>query len=140
MIARKVTLVFITLFLLTATSRAEDVIAPASITVAEKWLIAVDEEKYGESWNQASESLKSIVTQSQWDQSLQFVRKPLGKVLSRKVKSSKQTTSPAGTPGGEFVLIEFETSFVNNKSAIEVVISAKDKDASWRVANYYIKS
>lgn len=48
-------------------------------------------------------------------------------------------TSLPGAPDGEYVVIEFESSFEHKKSAIETVTPMNDKDGKWRVSGYYIK-
>jgi len=110
-----------------------------AIAGAEKWLSIVDEGKYGESWKEAAEYFRNAVKQDQWEQAVQAVRKPLGKLISRKVKSASYKTSLPGAPDGQYVVIEFETSFENKKSAIETVTPMMDKDGKWRVSGYYIK-
>ena len=111
----------------------------AAVTSAENWLKMIDEEKYAESWKDSAELFRNAVTQEQWVQSLQGVRKPLGRLLSRTVKSKTYTTSLPGAPDGEYVVIEFSTSFEKKKSAVETVTPVKDKDGKWRVSGYYIK-
>jgi len=106
---------------------------------AEKWLGIVDEGKYAESWNEAAELFKNAVKQGQWEQAIQAVRAPLGKLVSRKVKSTSYQTSLPGAPDGQYLVIVFETSFENKKSAIETVTPMMDKDGKWRVSGYYIK-
>ena len=44
-----------------------------------------------------------------------------------------------GAPDGEYVVIQFETSFENKKHAIETVTPMMDKDGTWRVSGYYIR-
>jgi hypothetical protein len=75
----------------------------------------------------------------QWQQSLESVRKPLGQNLSREVKSKEYTTSLPGAPDGEYVVIQFKSSFTNKKSAIETVTPMRDSNGIWRVSGYYIK-
>ena len=70
---------------------------------------------------------------------MQAVRTPLGKLVSRKVKSASYKTSLPGAPDGEYVVIEFETSFLNKKTAVETVTPMMDNDGNWRVSGYYIK-
>ena len=110
-----------------------------AVAGAEKWLDIVDEGKYGESWKEAAEYFRNAIKQDQWEQAVQAVRKPLGKLVSRKVKSTSYKTSLPGAPDGQYVVIEFETSFANKKSAIETVTPMMDKDGKWRVSGYYIK-
>ena len=70
---------------------------------------------------------------------MQSVRKPLGKTLNRELKTSTYRTTLPGAPDGEYVVIQFETSFENKKSAIETITPALDKEGKWRVSGYYIK-
>ena len=99
----------------------------------------VDGGEYAHSWDEAAEYFKGAITREQWGQSLQGVRKPLGKVISREVKSKTYTTSLPGAPDGEYVVIQFETSFEHKKSAVETVTPMIDTDGKWRVSGYYIK-
>lgn len=111
----------------------------AAESSAEKWLRMIDEEKYAESWKDAAELFRNAVSQEQWKQSLQAVRKPLGKLLSRTIKSKTYKTSLPGAPDGEYVVIEFTSSFERKKAAVETVTPMRDKDGKWRVSGYYIK-
>jgi len=110
-----------------------------AVTAAEGWLALVDAGKYGESWKAASGYFKIAVPQGQWEQSLKAVRNPLGKLVSRKLLSKTYMTSLPGAPDGEYLVIQFETSFQNKKSAIETITPMKEKDGKWRVSGYYIK-
>ena len=111
----------------------------AAIAAAEKWLGLVDEGKYAESWTEAAGYFKNAVTQDQWAQSLKAVRNPFGKLISREVKNKTYSTSLPGAPDGEYVVIQFETSFANKRSAIETITPMLGKDAKWRVSGYFIK-
>jgi len=111
----------------------------AAVISAEKWLGMVDAEKYSESWKEAAELFRNAIKQEQWRQSLQAVRKPLGKLITRKIKTKAYRTSLPGAPDGEYVVIQFETSFEHKKAAIETVTPMMDKDGKWRVSGYYIK-
>ncbi len=70
---------------------------------------------------------------------MQTVRAPLGKLISRKMKTKAYKTSLPGAPDGEYVVIRFETSFENKEIAVETVTPMMSKDGIWRVAGYYIK-
>jgi hypothetical protein len=140
MIRKIVCLVVIGLILFSATAMAgRSDREKAAIAAAEKWLTIVDEGKYIESWKESSEYFKQAVTQDQWEQAVQAVREPLGKLISRKVKNATYTTSLPGAPDGQYVVIQFSTSFENKKSGIETVTPMIDKDGKWRVSGYYIK-
>jgi hypothetical protein len=111
----------------------------AALSAAEKWLAMVDSEKYAESWKEAAELFRNAVQPQQWEQSMQAVREPLGKLISRTVKTKAYRTSLPGAPDGEYVVIQFETSFENKKVAVETVTPLMGKDGAWRVSGYFIK-
>lgn len=106
---------------------------------AEKWLVLVDDGNYARSWKEAAEYFRNAIKQEQWEQSLSAVRKPLGKVVSRKFKSAEYKTSLPGAPDGEYVVIQFATSFENKKEAVETVTPMREKDGTWRVSGYFIR-
>jgi hypothetical protein len=110
-----------------------------AVASAERWLGLVDQGKYTESWKEAAALFRNAINQGQWEQSLQAVRKPLGNLVSRKVKTKTYRTSLPGAPDGEYVVIEFDSSFEKKKSAVETVTPMMDKDGKWRVSGYYIK-
>jgi hypothetical protein len=106
---------------------------------AEKWLASVDAGDYASGWEQAAEIMKSLVTKEQLAQQLGGVRDPLGAVQSRKLKSAQFTRRMPGAPDGQYVVLQFETSFANKSQAIETITPAKEKDGVWRVSGYFIK-
>jgi len=118
---------------------ADEAMETKAVTAAKAWLALVDNGDYGTSWETAAEYFQNAVAQSQWQQSLTAARKPLGKVVSRQLKSKQYTTSIPGAPDGKYVVIQFETSFENKKSAVETITPMVHTDGKWRVAGYYIK-
>ena len=111
----------------------------AAVNASKVWLKLVDEGKYSESWDEAAQYFKNAVTKDQWRTSLESVRNPLGKVLSRNLKSKKYTKTLPGAPDGKYIVIQYETSFQNKQQAIETITPMLDKDGKWRVSGYYIK-
>jgi hypothetical protein len=120
-------------------TQANEVAEKAAIAASGAWLSLVDEGNYAESWNQAAGLFKNAVTKEQWQSTVKAVRTPLGKVVVRKLKSKKYTETMPGAPDGEYVVIQYETTFENKKSAVETVTPMLDKDGKWRVSGYYIK-
>jgi Protein of unknown function (DUF4019) len=106
---------------------------------AESWLALVDSAKYGESWQQASSIFKAHVTKDQWQSMLKATLDPLGTNTSRKLQSAKYTKSLPGAPDGEYVVIQYQSSFEHKQSAIETITPMLDKDGEWRVSGYFIK-
>jgi len=111
----------------------------AALTAAQSWLQLVDEGKYAESWYEAAAYFKNAVTKEKWEQTIQAVRRPLGKKISRTMKATRYTTTLHGAPDGEYVVIQFDSSFTNKKTAVETITPMLDKDGVWRVSGYYIK-
>ena len=118
---------------------ANEMAEKKAVESSNAWLKLVDDGQYSKSWERAAEVFKNAVTKERWNQSLNAVRKPLGKVIRRNVKSKKYMTSLPGDPDGVYVVIQCETSFENKKAAIETVTPILDKDGKWRVSGYYIK-
>jgi hypothetical protein len=118
---------------------ANEAAQKAAITVAGAWLSLVGEENYAESWNQAAGFFKNAVTKGQWQNTVRAVRIPLGKLVARKLKSKQYTKTLPGAPDGEYVVIQYETTFEKKQSAIETITPMLDKDGKWRVSGYYIK-
>jgi hypothetical protein len=106
---------------------------------AESWLVLVDAGKYDESWQEASQYFRGAVTKDDWRKALQGSRDPLGKLLSRKLRSATYKTTLPGAPDGEYVVIQYESSFEHKQTAVETVTPTLDKDGKWRVSGYYTK-
>jgi serine/threonine protein kinase/tetratricopeptide (TPR) repeat protein len=110
-----------------------------AVAAAQKWLEAIDGGHYAESWTDASDYFRSAITQDKWASGLEAVRKPLGSLISRDVKSAQLMTELPGAPDGQYVVMQFETSFANKKTAIETVTFMREKDGQWKAAGYFIK-
>ena len=119
-----------------ADEKADEAAASES---AKQWLALVDAGNYAASWDAASGLFKNHVSKEEWAKMVSAVRAPLGKVMSRKLKSADYTTSVPGGPDGQYVVIQYETSFENKKSATETVTPMLDKGGRWIVSGYFIK-
>jgi len=111
----------------------------AAVDSAESWLGLIDDGDYGQSWEEAADIFKNAATKERWEGMAKTVRQPLGKVISRQVMSKMPTQTVPGGPDGEYVIIQFKTSFENKTDAIETVTPMLDKDGVWRVTGYYIR-
>jgi hypothetical protein len=111
----------------------------AAIECAKAWLELIDTEKYAQGWQKSASYVRNLVPEGDWQRSLQGVRQPLGKLVSRELKATRYTTSAPGAPDGQYVIIQYDTSFENKKSAVETVTPMLDNDGKWRVSGYYIK-
>lgn len=121
----------------TGASRAEA--EKNAITAAELWIALIDREQYTRSWEMAASLLKNKVERKTFVKSLSTTRKPLGELKSRKLQSKQFTTSAPGAPDGQYVILQYTTSFANKSTATETITPMLDKDKKWRVSGYYIK-
>lgn len=106
---------------------------------SKKWLELVDGGNYAESYDETAAFFKNAVTKEEWVKSLNAFRRPLGEVISRKLISTQRKSSMPGAPDGEYVILQYKTSFDKKKSAIETVVPMLDKDGEWRVSGYYLR-
>jgi hypothetical protein len=120
-------------------AHAEDSSEKSAQMAAETWLGQVDVGNYAASWREASPYFQGAVTEQVWAASLNGVRKPLGKVMSRKLQSAQHTKSVPGAPDGNYIVMQFDTHFENKQAAIETVTFLQEKDGKWKAAGYYIK-
>ncbi len=111
----------------------------AAVEAAEAWLALVDAGRYEESWEQASGYLKSVVGREQFVQSLRATLPPFGEVKSRELQSRQYATSLPGAPDGEYVVLQYWSSFAHKESAVETITPMRDEDGTWRISGYYIK-
>jgi hypothetical protein len=106
---------------------------------AQAWLKIIDGGDYGGSWDEASAHFKSQITRDKWIDAMKQYREKLGTVQSRNLKSANYTKVLPKAPEGEYVILQFESSFDGMDHAIETVIPMLDKDGKWRASGYFIK-
>lgn len=111
----------------------------AAQAVADSWLKLVDQGQYEESWEQAAGPLKVAISKDEWKKGCGGARQPLGKLLSRKVRSRQYTEQLPGVPDGKYVVIQYDTVFERKASALETVTPMLDSDGAWRVSGYFVR-
>jgi hypothetical protein len=116
----------------------QDPTAPAQ-GAAVQWLSLSDGARYGDAWEQAAVYFRDAIKKPDWEAAAKAAREPLGAVKSRSLESAAVKTTLPGMPDGEYVVIEYETSFENKAKAIETITPMKEKDGSWKVAGYFIR-
>jgi Protein of unknown function (DUF4019) len=124
---------------LAASALAPDKPEDAAQAAAESWLKLVDAGEYAASWDQAAKLFKGAVKQADWSQMAGGVRTPLGKLVSRKLKSREYMEKLPGAPDGKYVVIQYDTVFEHKASAVETVTPMADPDGAWRVSGYLIR-
>lgn len=107
-------------------------------SLAKEWLNVLDVGEYGKSWEKADAYFKSQLSKEKWDNALQKLRSPLGKVISRTEKGNKKYTSLPGLKNGEYLVIQFLTEFQNKKSSVETLTLSKES-GNWLPIGYFIQ-
>ncbi len=111
----------------------------AAQRAATDWLKLVDSGNYDRSWERAASLMRGTVAKEQWQQILQANRAPLGALISRKLTSAEYREDLPGAPAGQYVVLQYASSFEHKNSAIEIATPTLDTDGKWRVSVYYVK-
>jgi hypothetical protein len=109
-----------------------------AVAVAKSWLALVDKGRYQEGWEAGAFYFRVMIPFERWRQVIDSSRKKNGKVILRKVKTTKRVTNLPGAPEGDYIVVTFKTDFWKKMDALETVVTTCDKDGVWRVAGYSI--
>ncbi len=104
-----------------------------------RWLKLVDDGDYGKSFDEMAEQYRGAVSKADWEKTMDLYGKGFGKAVLRKVESKRRTRYLPTGPAGEYVIIEFESSFEYKSKAAETVMLMRDRDGVWRVTRYFIE-
>jgi hypothetical protein len=104
----------------------------AAAEAATVWLALVDSGQYGESWFQAASVFRNAVSKEQRTNTMRSGRAPLGNMGKRHLKSATFTTKLPNVAAGEYVVLQFETSFTNAPGMLETVTLCSVRTASGR--------
>jgi uncharacterized protein DUF4019 len=131
--------IIVTTLILSCIAFSQSAAEKTAVNSGDKWLALVDAGDYGASWDEAAQMFKNAVSKEQWTQTANAVRTPLGKLNSRRLKSATYKTTLPGAPDGQYVVVQYDTSFEHKKAAVETVTTTLDKDGHWRVSGYFIR-
>ena len=125
--------------LLTMLSSAAANQEQAAIKAAEHFLFLIDNGHYDQSWDEAATFFKQQVPKQQWIRQLKALRPALGRLIDRTVKYKNSAQKLHGAPDGDYLVIQYSTSFTDKKNAMETVTPVLEEDGHWRVVGYYIR-
>ena len=120
------------------TKAAQEQAEKKAVAAAAAWVALIDRGEYSQGWDTASEPLKDGNERRDFVKTVSAGRKLLGAVKSRKLDSKQFATSLPGSPDGQYVVLQYKTSFANRKSAVETISLMLEKDKKWRVSKYHI--
>ena len=113
---------------------------PAAAQAAvDVWLGLVDDAQYAKAWQSTSSLFQRTIPREQWANVAQTRRAPLGKMLSRKLTSAIFATTLPGAPAGQYVVVQYDTSFEHKKTARETATAMLDIDGQWRLSGYFVR-
>ncbi len=116
--------------------RAEESPEKAAQKAAESWMPLWDAGKHAESYELLAQHTRAGISKRQWFVYWSVSRKPLGSLKSRKLKLAKYIKSLPGVPDQEGAMLQYESSFENKEAVLETFGMMREKDGTWRVANY----
>ena len=116
---------------------------PQTIThasqVAQAWLVDVDGDQYGKSWDKAASLFQDQISKTQWEVQMIRVRGLLGSVTQRKLISANLRQQLPGMPDGNYVVLLYQTTFEHKAKGSETITPMLDKDGKWKVTGYLIR-
>ncbi len=113
------------------------------LAAAEAWLQLIDEGKYAESWEAASELFwqnmrKMGKGKSFWEKLLRTTRTPLGPLKERRLLTKELKDSVPMAPPGEYIELRYGALY-EGKLVEERLVLNLEKDSGWRVVSYITK-
>ena len=111
--------------------------APAvALESGQACLALLDGGSYSKVWEGVAATMQSTMSQTDFDKGMQSIRTPLGKMVSRDLKSQKHKTHLPGLPDGDYWVVSYNTTFENKPNVAETLVLALGQDGSWKVAGY----
>jgi len=111
--------------------------AEAAQSVAEDWLVLVDDGDYAESYSQAAGILQDKITEDVWMQQSKQKQSQLGDVQSREFSAAQYRESIPQLGDGPFVVMQFEAEY--RPATFQEIVLAKKEDGEWKIAGYNLR-
>lgn len=103
----------------------------AARKVADDWMVLWDAGNYDRLYDELAEESKTSFTRRQWYVLWYALRRPLGKVKTRKLEGNIEGREPS------LRIVMYETLFESEKTAVrESLMLRLEKDGTWRVFTY----
>jgi tRNA A-37 threonylcarbamoyl transferase component Bud32 len=117
--------------------KTEESATSVGLPAVEAWLALIDMGNYAQSWETAAAYFQRTTGKEEWVRQMEHLRRPLGKVRSRKPSPPKFTAGWTSF-GAQFA---FATSFDGLPAATETVTFARQQpNGEWRAICYLIQS
>lgn len=106
---------------------------------ARGFLQQLDQGQSDESWQATSAHFQAINDQARWKIRQQVIRASYGPLLSRAFKNVSYRTSFSLSPDGEYVIVQFRSSYQNKAESIETVVLDCSSGPECLVREYVIQ-
>lgn len=103
------------------------------------WLSQLDAGNVKGSYQTSARFFRDKVSLEQWEGSVSMVRERLGTLVSRDFMAAQHLTSLPGAPDGNYLVLQYRSSFEKKGDVIETVTPMGEKDGSWKVSGYYFR-
>jgi hypothetical protein len=111
----------------------------AARKAATSWLSMVDAGEYSASWDELEGLFREKVTRAEWVVELTRMRESVGQLNSRSLIAAKYARNLPGAPEGEYVVVQYKSTFSGHDSVLETVVPMLGRDHTWRVSGYFIR-
>ena len=118
------------------TSTSSDTAPAVALESGQACLALLDGGSYSKAWEGVAATMQSTMSQTDFDKGMQSIRTPLGKMVSRDLKSQKHQTHLPGLPDGDYWVVSYNTTFENKQNVAETLVLGLGQDGSWKVAGY----
>ncbi len=106
-------------------------------TAAESWLALVDEDAFGESWDEAASLLRERIERADWVQKAERLRDSVAAFSSRALtRTQYRNALDRLQSDGPFVLLKYRSTFKADR--FEEVLLTVRQDTTWKVAGYQV--
>jgi len=106
-------------------------------TAAESWLALVDEDAFGESWDEAASLFQERVDRADWVQKAERLRDSVAAFSSRTLtRTQYRNALDRAQSNGPFVLLKYRATLEADR--FEEVLLAVRQDTTWKVAGYQV--
>jgi hypothetical protein len=104
-----------------------------ALPAIESWLVLMDKGDYAGTWQTASPLFRNLVSEAEWVGRCVKIRKPLGKVIARELKTFRNIGL------GRLFKAQFATRFDVGFDAVETVTFSRQADGSWKAFTYIVR-
>jgi hypothetical protein len=111
----------------------------AGVEAAGRWLALADAGDGGATWHAAGQVFQAAVSQKDWTAALDQARTPYGALAKRTLANAQATRTLPGAPEGDYVVLQYQSSFANRPTATETVIVMREADGNWKTITYVIR-